>query len=402
MLKSRHRANSVWGAFLANLLNKQKSGFTLAETLIALGVIGIVAALTLPSLLTTINNKVKNHQVEVFTRKFAKGTDLLNIENGIGPYYNSSTPSYEFAQALSKHLKIVTICHSGNDMKNCFPDTVKVGDETVDITKITSGENFGLDKENYTDVAGIVLGDGTPMILSWNKNCPVSDPDVVASKGNSNQSASLTYSCVKGFYDLNGFRGPNRISNNIKRLDDVIGFNGTSALSEGAGGCLFELASGKCLIAPPNEYVIMQYEECMEHKNELGLEYCAEGGDEYAGAARACGGTDKIATLEDLIPFAQSLYGDSFINFHQPNGKRGTTSVESIIAAANAYGLTTHSSGKFTYIALWYNEGYESEDDDGISSADIYFYGPSGYQLSGSWRGNDDSIYHDVLCVGDK
>ncbi|MBP3821075.1 type II secretion system protein, partial [bacterium] len=49
MLKSRHRAN-FWGDFLAYLLNKQKSGFTLAETLIALGVIGIVAALTLPSL----------------------------------------------------------------------------------------------------------------------------------------------------------------------------------------------------------------------------------------------------------------------------------------------------------------------------------------------------------------
>ena len=395
MLKSRHRAN-FWGDFLAYLLNKQKSGFTLAETLIALGVIGIVAALTLPSLLTTINNKVKNHQVEVFTRKFAKGTDLLNIENGIGPYYNSSTPSYEFAQALSKHLKIVTICHSGNDMKNCFPDTVKVGDETVDITKITSGENFGLDKENYTDVAGIVLGDGTPMILSWNKNCPVSDPDVVASKGNSNQSASLTYSCVKGFYDLNGFRGPNRISNNIKRLDDVIGFNGTSALSEThAMPCLFELSNGKCLTAPPNEYTSMSESDCMAQKSTLGLSYCTDN-DYYAGAARACGGRDKIASPSDLEQLGKELYGDSFRLQTTSYSENLYVDNETWSAFGIRFGLTTYPK---TYY-FWTSDegaGYPAEvvfwQDDNLSTL-----WPSSSLYIDDTRTNDG----DVLCVGDK
>ena len=86
--------------------NKQ-SAFTLAETLIALAIIGIVAALTLPTLITTISNKVKDNQIAVFERKFNKGTDLLNINNGIGPYYQSTS---EFVNALSKHLKIVTVC----------------------------------------------------------------------------------------------------------------------------------------------------------------------------------------------------------------------------------------------------------------------------------------------------
>ncbi|MBO6272287.1 type II secretion system protein [bacterium] len=36
------------GGLLANLLDKKKNAFTLAETLIALGVIGIIAALTIP------------------------------------------------------------------------------------------------------------------------------------------------------------------------------------------------------------------------------------------------------------------------------------------------------------------------------------------------------------------
>ncbi|MBP3820551.1 type II secretion system protein, partial [bacterium] len=38
------------GAFLANLLSKKKKAFTLAETLIALVIIGVVSALTLPTL----------------------------------------------------------------------------------------------------------------------------------------------------------------------------------------------------------------------------------------------------------------------------------------------------------------------------------------------------------------
>ena len=82
------------GAFLANLLSKKKKAFTLAETLIALGIIGIVAVLTLPSLLTKINDTVTKNKIAVFERKLSKGTDLLNIEYGIGPYYNGANPSY--------------------------------------------------------------------------------------------------------------------------------------------------------------------------------------------------------------------------------------------------------------------------------------------------------------------
>ena len=53
--------------------------FTLAETLIALAIIGIVAALTLPVLITTISNKITENQIAVFERKLSKGTDLLNF-----------------------------------------------------------------------------------------------------------------------------------------------------------------------------------------------------------------------------------------------------------------------------------------------------------------------------------
>ena len=50
----------------ANKRNISKEGFTLAEVLITLGIIGVVAALTLPSLIQKNNNKV----VETRLKKF--------------------------------------------------------------------------------------------------------------------------------------------------------------------------------------------------------------------------------------------------------------------------------------------------------------------------------------------
>ena len=350
--------------------------------------------MTLPSLLTTINNKIKNHQVEVFTRKFSTGTDLLNIDNGIGPYYNSDTPSYEFAQALSKHLKIVTICHSGEDMKNCFPNEVHVGDDTVDITKITSGENLGLNKDDYTDVAGIVLGTGTPMLLSWNKNCPVSDPDVVATKGNSNQTSAPTYSCVKGFIDVNGFRGPNRISSNIKRLDDVIGFNGTSSLAESTSmPCLFELSNGKCLMAPPNAYKPATIEECKKMADDgygNNKSKCATNEDYWAGAVRACGGVSKVMDASAFDQLAKEIYGVN-LSCASEDWQNVSVNKDTLIAVLSNYGISALSNG-YAYLFLQ-EEGPDvyNQPSAGMGPKTVYC----------EMTNRDDSGMQ-VLCVGDK
>ena len=209
---------------------KKRAAFTLAETLIALCIIGVVSALTLPTLLTKINDTVTKNKIAVFERKLSKGTDLLNIEYGIGPYYDGEDNSgkdigvsYEFAQALSKHLKIVTICDKDH-LTDCLPYSKIKSDDYDDVlvNDIKSGGDLHVNTDDYVDTAGIVLGDGTPMILSWNKNCPVSDPDAVEYNGVKEDARSKTTSCIKGIVDLNGTKGPNKFGK------DVIGFNGAN------------------------------------------------------------------------------------------------------------------------------------------------------------------------------
>lgn len=49
----------------------KKTGFTLAETLITLGIIGIVAAITLPTLITKLSND-RNSTILKITQYFNK------------------------------------------------------------------------------------------------------------------------------------------------------------------------------------------------------------------------------------------------------------------------------------------------------------------------------------------
>ena len=212
-----------------------KVAFTLAELLITLSVIGVVAALTLPTLLTTIGEKVKENQVKVFENKLRKGTDLLNIENGIGPYYSAdgnTGVTENFVKALSKHLKIVTICGTDN-LKDCLPyETIDIGtDEPLKVEDIKTGAYFNLDTEDYPDTAGMVLADGTPMILAWNKNCPVGDPDVIATSGTKDIAGNNTTACIKGIYDLNGTKGPNKFGDK----HDIQQFGGISLTKPSSG-----------------------------------------------------------------------------------------------------------------------------------------------------------------------
>lgn len=106
-----------------------KSGFTLAEVLITLAVIGIVAALTLPSL-------ISNHRKRVVVTKLQKNLALVQsvikraeVDNGfVQNYYmdcNTSTKCNQqfFHVFIEPYLKIVKTCIPS--AKECWSDGVK-------------------------------------------------------------------------------------------------------------------------------------------------------------------------------------------------------------------------------------------------------------------------------------
>lgn len=60
----------------------QKNGFTLAEVLITLGIIGVVAALTIPTLVQSYKKKVVETKLAKFYSTMAQATRLSEIDNG--------------------------------------------------------------------------------------------------------------------------------------------------------------------------------------------------------------------------------------------------------------------------------------------------------------------------------
>ena len=192
-----------------------KPAFTLAEVLITLAIIGIVAALTIPGLMTNINSKVVENQKKVMTGKIVQGLNLLNSqENGLTKSYANSE---EFVRALSKYMKMTTICGAGN-LKDCLGyDAVnydKDGEvKSVELSSITSASKLKLD-DSFLAPAGFVMGDGTPVIVAWNSKCAsgaqdatILDPDKPL-KG-------IPTTCFAGIYDNNGTRTPNKYSKDV-------------------------------------------------------------------------------------------------------------------------------------------------------------------------------------------
>ena len=277
-----------------------KLAFTLAEVLITLGIIGVVAALTLPTLNQAVNKRVRAEQIRTVKYKFTKATDKMNSLGLIGPYNSTAA----FVAELQKHMKIAKVCPSSK-LRECWPyDKITLLDgKEYEVTKIQTGKQFQMKNSDTADYSspnvGIITGDGTPMILSYNTKCEALDP--VKQYGWSTEDnkpvSNATASCVAAVFEINGTGKPN------KQNDDVALFN-----ANGLGNsCAIELDGGKCFGAPFTPTPVTRA-ECEAQKGELGIKACFYDDDYWAGAVKQCGGVNNLPTMADLGKMASAIY----------------------------------------------------------------------------------------------
>ena len=85
--------------------NKGLKGFTLAEVLITLGIIGIVAALTMPSLIAEHRKKVLAAQAKHFYSILSQAFSNAEFHNGDAIFWESDSEKTIFEQYLFPELK---------------------------------------------------------------------------------------------------------------------------------------------------------------------------------------------------------------------------------------------------------------------------------------------------------
>lgn len=103
----------------------QKAAFTLAEVLITLGIIGVVAALTIPGLLTNIQHRDYTVKLKKFYSTMKQATMLAEEEFGPVNSWDNSLPMSTYVMTyLNPFLKfsIIDGTESTNNIKVVFSD----------------------------------------------------------------------------------------------------------------------------------------------------------------------------------------------------------------------------------------------------------------------------------------
>lgn len=172
--------DKVYSLFTSHFSLK-KAAFTLAEVLITLGIIGVVAAMTMPSL-------IQNYQEKATVTKLKKCYSLvsqayvsiLNDEGGSDTL--QAGDDLEMMEKFGKYLKYQKTCGRN---KGCFPNVTY---------KSVTGNGYSKWEDDTTDRSRAILTDGT--LIMFNKS-------VITENEN--------YIYAQIYVDINGFKGPNQL-----------------------------------------------------------------------------------------------------------------------------------------------------------------------------------------------
>lgn len=198
-------------------------GFTLAEVLITLSIIGVVAAMTLPTL---IQNK-QDKELIVRTKKLysdlgnalilaQKDLDVIGDNSAL---FNTTDSSYEVAKNISKYLNAVKVC-SGRSDSGCSQyyydvryatlrlddnnkgDTLSIGTPTIILS---NGAIVRVSNQQRPECAKVLTSAATD-----GYGRPIKNPD-----GSDKTITWTSYACGYFNVDVNGNRTPNQYGRDV-------------------------------------------------------------------------------------------------------------------------------------------------------------------------------------------
>lgn len=197
---------------------KNFSAFTLAEVLITLGVIGVVAALTIPTLMAKYDEMVTINKIKRSYSEIANAIEMRKAELGVSDYasvFDTSLSEKEQLDGIVKYLNVVERCdYSAEGCGGIY----KIKPKT------RSNDGFGNIAEGSLSLGTrAVLQDGTIIRMS-RRNFSGNDCTVTYTRYNKDENGNYTNvvdgkpvpeyynatSCAEIFFDVDGPKGKNQ------------------------------------------------------------------------------------------------------------------------------------------------------------------------------------------------
>ena len=172
--------------------SSRKAAFTMAEVLITLGIIGIVAAMTLPSLI----NNYKPKELETgFKKNYSAINQAINMYTAdTGEILHADElGTVELKKILLKYMDVLHECGAAWGSKDCIYNASNQ-EERSKIYKTYNGKKY-IGNLNLFDDGQLVLKDGTLILI---ENQGITDKEVYIS------------------FDVNGYRkSPNKYGHDL-------------------------------------------------------------------------------------------------------------------------------------------------------------------------------------------
>ncbi|MFA7659461.1 MAG: hypothetical protein WCY19_08520, partial [Candidatus Gastranaerophilaceae bacterium] len=174
--------------------------FTIAEMLITLGIIGVVAAYVIPTVMTDIMQHAFTQSKDLAIKKITEATNQMKTNDVLSGYATTEA----FADEFQKYMKITKRCTTAT-LDQCFAPTIKDGKQIININTLTTGAKLG--QSTFTNnTIGLQIVNGTNIILSYKPNCE---------RIETWDNTTSTTGCLAMLYDINGFGKPNKLGQDI-------------------------------------------------------------------------------------------------------------------------------------------------------------------------------------------
>ena len=184
---------------------KKRNAFTLAEILVTLGIVGVIAALTVPDLVSDYQNKTMAVKIRKFATELNEAIDLYLTDKGKSSVYTAGIEEH-LSSFITSYFNIAKTCVAS---KHSTPNSANKDEEAIFSTGCFADEPYySLDQEKsesfHCPNTSYVLSSSVAI-------CPVIEIKTIGKNNflNGGNNLTITTKSFLIYTDINGSEPPN-------------------------------------------------------------------------------------------------------------------------------------------------------------------------------------------------